>query len=350
MYYLKTPWCPHTLQSLDWANERFECLQLLHQSSTCQVYLSKLGDVDVIVKRYMKCANASFQKTKCILNEIETHSKLLHANIIQLYGVFEGINNIYLVIERAKTDLRDFMNNKRATSTSMNRGLFFHERYVVKHVIHPLLEGVREMHRHGIIHRDIKPENILLGFDDKWKLCDFGYAMKLHHQRTTTILGTEGYISPEVKNGCVSDNHQDKGDLWAIGVVCYELLCDGHPDDVLSKPYYENLEKISVNAKDFLNKIFGVQECRPTANELLLHPFIQKYSQPDSSKLYQKILRKAVFKDQNLSSGASSSSSHSSEDDTCLFPSIVQSIDQKDKAPSKRTLLYRCTFGKLGNS
>jgi serine/threonine protein kinase len=79
------------------------------------------------------------------------------------------------------------------------------------------------MHKRHIYHRDIKPENILISGEGKLSLTDFGWAVhapKPNHIRYT-MCGTPEYVSPEVVAGT---GHDASVDMWALGILIYELL------------------------------------------------------------------------------------------------------------------------------
>lgn len=70
-----------------------------------------------------------------------------------------------------------------------------------------------------IIHRDIKPENLLV-FEDKVKLADFGWSNKIETMRNT-YCGTPDYLAPEM---ILRSTHNEKLDVWSLGVLTFELL------------------------------------------------------------------------------------------------------------------------------
>ncbi len=86
-----------------------------------------------------------------------------------------------------------------------------------------VLRAARFAHRRGVIHRDLKPHNVILDEEGRAKVTDFGIARAGASDMTLTgsIMGTAQYLSPEQAQGhAVSES----SDLYAIGVVLYELL------------------------------------------------------------------------------------------------------------------------------
>jgi serine/threonine protein kinase len=85
-------------------------------------------------------------------------------------------------------------------------------------------------HRRGVIHRDVKPANIMVTPEGIVKVVDFGIARIIDTAKTQTgvLLGTLSYMSPEQVRGRHADQ---RCDVWALGVVMYELLTYRRPFD-----------------------------------------------------------------------------------------------------------------------
>jgi beta-lactam-binding protein with PASTA domain len=95
-------------------------------------------------------------------------------------------------------------------------------------IVVQILLATRFAHKRGIIHRDIKPHNVILDEEGRAKVTDFGIARAGASDMTMTgsIMGTAQYLSPEQAQGhAVSET----SDLYAVGVVLYELLTGSVP-------------------------------------------------------------------------------------------------------------------------
>ncbi len=97
-------------------------------------------------------------------------------------------------------------------------------------ILAAVLEGLEAVHGIGVVHRDLKPANLLVTADGRIRILDFGLASIESHLRsltaTGTTLGTPLYMSPQQIRG---DLPHPSDDLYAVGLVAYQLLSGTHP-------------------------------------------------------------------------------------------------------------------------
>ena len=155
-------------------------------------------------------------------HEAQAVGRLVHPRIVQIYDYGEDDETAYIVME--------LVNGKTLTQHLAQEVVY--ELRDVGEIIRQLLDGIGHAHSEGVVHRDIKPSNIMINSDGRIKISDFGIAHTESSNLTQTgdVLGTLHYMAPEQFLGTEVNA---LADLFAIGVIAYELLTG-------SKPFYGN--------------------------------------------------------------------------------------------------------------
>eukprot|EP00884_Botryococcus_braunii_P017139 jgi/Botrbrau1/4108/Bobra.152_3s0056.1 len=151
-----------------------------------------------------------------------------------------------------------------------------------------VLQGLSHLHRHHTVHRDIKPANILLDSQGKAKIADFGISAFVDNTLAVcqTFLGTVTYMSPERIN---SRPYSYPSDIWSLGLVLVECAMGRYPYDAQGGPLQLMIQVIqdpaptppeseySEEFRDFVRSCLHKDPfSRPTAEQLMKHPFIEK--------------------------------------------------------------------------
>ncbi|XP_060063204.1 serine/threonine-protein kinase DCLK2-like [Ylistrum balloti] len=219
-------------------------------------------------------------KEHMVENEIEIMKDCHHPNIVKLYEEYETVDKIYLVMELVKGgDLFD------AITQSVKFG-----EVDSAHMVKDLCNALFYLHSRSIVHRDLKPENLLVHRNKDntitLKLADFGLAMDVKDP-IYTVCGTPTYVAPEILSEI---GYGLEVDMWAVGVICYILLCGFPPFrsadrnqtelfEFIKGGEYEFLspywDQISKGAKDLIEHLLVVdKKKRYTAIDTLSHPWI----------------------------------------------------------------------------
>ena len=253
---------------------------LVSHNETKKLYALKEIDKRKLLVSYGKC--------DIIYNEINIHSKLDHENIIKLYNIHEDNENINIIMEYAENgNLYELIKKENG----------FSEYKAFEYFIQ-VVNAVYYLHSNNIIHRDIKPENILIGDDNKIKLCDFGWAKELTLENRSTFCGTVEYMAPEIVE---NENYDYRVDIWSLGILLYELLYGHSPFKANSTKnvilnikhheltYDDKNKNVSHSCKDLIKKLLNSNpQKRYKIKDILEHPFIKKHSEKYLSTLKKK--------------------------------------------------------------
>jgi len=301
--------------------DRYKILKIVGDGAYGNVYKAinkQTGEIVAIKK--MKKKFSSWEECMS-LREIKSLRKLTHQNIVKLKEVIRSNDELHFVFEYLEQNLYDLIKDKTNPLSETT----------IKSIIYQTLEGVAYMHKHGFFHRDMKPENLLI-HQGMVKIADFGLAREIRSMPPyTDYVSTRWYRAPEIL--LRSTNYNSPVDIFAVGAIMAELylnrplfpgsnehdqiykLCSilGNPGPSLwpeglrlasrmglTFPSCQpvNLQSIisnaSMNAVDvMLSMLRWDPQKRPTALQLLQHPFFAEYQQ-------QKPSQKPISKDTQI--------------------------------------------------
>ncbi|KAL5572776.1 hypothetical protein UlMin_022373 [Ulmus minor] len=161
---------------------------------------------------------------------------------------------------------------------------------VLSSMLQKLLHGLSYLHgvRH-LVHRDIKPANLLVNLKGEPKITDFGISAGLENSvaMCATFVGTVTYMSPErIRN----ENYSYPADIWSLGLALFECGTGEFPYTATEGPVNLMLQILEDPSPSPSKHKFSPEFCsfveaclqkdadaRPTAEQLLSHPFIKKY-------------------------------------------------------------------------
>ncbi len=168
------------------------------------------------------------------IREAKSAARLDHPNVVQVFDQGAQGAYVYLAMEYVSgCTLRDVLRERGALQPRAAFG-----------ILEPVLAALGAAHRAGFVHRDMKPENVLIGDDGRVKVADFGLVRAVNTVTSTTgaVLGTVSYLAPEqIEHGTADP----RVDVYACGVVLYEMLTGGkpHEGDSAAQVLYKHLHE-----------------------------------------------------------------------------------------------------------
>lgn len=176
---------------------------------------------------------ASERELRRFYREAQAVAQLDHPHIIKIYDFGELEGEHYFTMGLAA-----------GGSLAQHRQRFTDNPRATVELLLKIAQAVHHIHLQGVLHRDLKPGNILLEAGDKPLVTDFGLAKPIEPEDELTrpgdAPGTPAYMAPE-QAGKHNDQVCKQTDIWALGVILYELLCG-------QKPFTGDSEQVILSA------------------------------------------------------------------------------------------------------
>ena len=208
---------------------RFEILGSLGAGGMGEVYRARDQQLarDVAIKVLPAAFSQDADRRRRFEQEARAAGGLNHPNILAVYDIGVEQGSAYIVTEVLEGEtLGDRMGGRPLPV-----------RKAADYALQ-IASGLGAAHEHGVVHRDIKPGNLFVTTDGRIKILDFGLAKLTVPDpatqtetvavdgETRTVMGTVGYMSPELARGLRVDHRTD---IFSFGVVLYEMLAGYGP-------------------------------------------------------------------------------------------------------------------------
>ena len=201
----------------------FHILKPLGEGGMGEVYLAQDSELnrEVALKLLPTGMVSDEEHLARFQREIRASAALNHPNIVTVYSVGEEDGQPYYAMELVEGQtLRDKVQRGGLPLDELLR------------VGVALADAVRAAHAKGIIHRDLKPRNVMITWDGRVKVLDFGLSRLREEEvaegvtlsanqyttRVGTVMGTAGYMAPEQVRG---EDVDERADIFAVGVILY---------------------------------------------------------------------------------------------------------------------------------
>jgi serine/threonine protein kinase len=219
------------------------------------------------------------EKRHQLMNDIKALCKMPNVpGLIRFYGAYHSADRGQIAVALEYMDggsLADVLGKVKVIPED-----------VLAAITHRILQGLAYMHSHHMVHRDIKPANILMSTGGEPKVSDFGISAFIDSTmaQCQTFLGTVTYMSPERINGAP---YSFPADIWALGLTLLECATGRYPYDASGGAIELMLQlmqeacpvpkdgTVSPAFRDFVETCMAKDPmARPTAEDLLRHPFV----------------------------------------------------------------------------
>ena len=272
---------------------QYEFIRWIKSGGFGNIYLAKEVDSnkDFAVKE-ISVKNFSNENLYNISRESMILKEMSHINIIKFHRIFTYNQKFYIIMDFARGgELSSILSSNKPLKEEHAKNLF-----------HQIYNAVCYIHSKNIIHRDLKPNNILFLDEEKTHIIiiDFGISgSSKGNQKELVKAGTQLYLPPEVLTG-VEFSSSTKLDIWALGIILYQMVEGCHPFENKNKKG-SVINNILKNKLEFNKKIQISESLKKLLQGLLEKnyrfridtgdPLFEKWFE-DNSKEKTKVIKK----------------------------------------------------------
>lgn len=231
---------------------------------------NKINSGQIIAIKKVSLKNKDIKRFDKLNMEISFMKKLSHPNIVKYLDIHKTNDYWYIIMEYCNMGTLDNIINY---NEQMSKKIDFNREANSHYYLNQIKDALFYLRDQGCIHRDIKPMNVLLtrgngimeninydiNDDIIVKIADFGLARSYYDNKESlmqTMCGSPLYMAPEI---FINKKYNSKIDLWAFGLIMYQLLYGIHPQ--IANSYDELVENLRSKNIDFhLEKNF-TQQC-----------------------------------------------------------------------------------------
>ena len=176
-----------------------------------------------------------------VRKEAQALAAIRHPSMVSVYALGKHQSIEYVVMERVYgVSLEQFLYRKHVAGELMSLA-------EALDLVIAIADGLAAVHHAGIAHRDVKPANVMLAPGGRVVLMDFGlFLAEFEVAAQSTIAGSPQYMAPEAISNTVEPGAGGLVDLYALGVVAFEMIAGQAPfvaetaDEVWDKHLYED--------------------------------------------------------------------------------------------------------------
>ena len=237
---------------------------------------SKMPYAAKVLNRAVACQRDFVKRFK---HEAKAGKEFSHMSLVHVFLLKRWEDTWFYVME--------LLNGRPLTEVAQDSDVSFDRRLAI---LRDVASALDYLHSKRYVHRDIKPDNVLIRADGHLKIIDFGLAQKFGRATRTRfgeVMGTAKYMAPELINGA---NVSPATDIYALGVMAYELLSGRAPFDaghtkvimdmhlyMKPRPLHDVVDGIDKNLGIMVDRMLAKDPTRRLNSARLVQSLIEMY-------------------------------------------------------------------------